>query len=85
MRQLFGLTVGLYLTIAIAVFGGAAYGFVSGEHAPYSKCDAEPSWVPWAAYRAAAWPKAYYDDMKKAAGVNSWLVVQYDPFAGGCG
>jgi hypothetical protein len=85
MREFLGLFLGLYLTIAIAVFGGAAYGVMSGEHANYSKCATEPNWIPWALYRAAAWPKAYYDDLDKADGVDGWLIVRYDPFNGGCG
>jgi hypothetical protein len=84
MREFFGLVLGLYLTIAIAVFGGAAYGFMSGEHANHSTCAAEPNWVPWALYRAAAWPKAYYDDMEKIDSIDGWLIVRYDPFGGAC-
>jgi len=83
MRQLVGLLVGFYLTIAIAVFGGAAYGIMSGEHEKYATCRNE-NWIPWAVYRAAIWPKAYYDDMNKANGVDGWLIVQYDPLGSAC-
>lgn len=83
MREFFGLVLGLYLTVAIAVFGGAAYGFMSGEHAKYATCPTE-NWVPWALYRAAAWPKTYIDDQNKANGIDGWLIVQYDPLGGEC-
>ena len=85
MREFFGLVLGLYLTIAIAVFGGAAYGFMSGEHAKHATCATEPSWIPWALYRAVAWPKTYFDDQGKVDSIDGWLIVQYDPFAGTCG
>jgi hypothetical protein len=84
MREIFGLVLGLYLTVAIAVFGGAAYGFMSGEHKKYMTCATEPNWIPWSLYRAVAWPKAYYDDMNKADGIDGWLIVQYDPLGGAC-
>jgi hypothetical protein len=81
MRNFLGLIVGFYLTVAVAVFGGAAYGFVSGEHAKYSTCPA--NWA-WALYRAAAWPKAYYDDTSKVADIPDWLLVRYKPFGDAC-
>jgi hypothetical protein len=84
MREFFGLVLGLYLTVAIAVFGGAAYGFMSGEYRKHSTCATEPDWIPWALYRAAAWPKTYFDDQNKANGIDGWLLVQYDPLSGGC-
>ena len=99
MRDIIGLLAGLYLTVALVVFGGAAYGFLSGEHAKYSSC-ARPSdlrtpassqtelaggqdWAPWALYRASIWPKTYFDDIGKSDGLVDWLVVRYNPFA--CG
>lgn len=82
MRNILGLIVGFYLTAALAVFGGAAYGFLSGEHAKYSTC--QPNW-PWAIYRAAIWPKAYYDDLDKVGDVPDWLLVRYKPLGDACG
>ena len=82
MRNFLGLIVGFYLTVAVAVFGGAAYGFMSGEQAKYSTCP--PNWG-WALYRAVAWPKAYYDDMSKVTDIPDWLLVRYKPFGEACG
>ena len=101
MRDIIGLIIGLYLTIALVVFGGAAYAFLSAEHAKYSSC-ARPgdlpvpgafqaelaggqNWVPWALYRASIWPKTYFDDIEKTDGLVDWLLVRYNPFAGNCG
>jgi hypothetical protein len=85
MREFIGLIVGLYLTVAIGIFGGAAYGFMSGEHQTYSACPTERSnWMPWALYRAALWPKTYFDDADKASAVVDWLLVHYNP-EGICG
>jgi hypothetical protein len=86
MREFIGLLVGLYLTVALVVFGGAAYGFMAGESPQYSSCAAAGGnkWVPWAIYRAAAWPKTWFDDQDKASGLADWLLVHYDP-EGACG
>jgi len=81
MRNIIGFLVGLYVTASLVVFGGAAYSFVSGEHSKYSTCP--PNWA-WALYRAAAWPKAYYDDMAKVAEIPDWLLVRYRPFGDAC-
>jgi hypothetical protein len=81
MREMVGLVVGLYLTAALVVFGGAAYGFISGENAEQSRC--EPNYK-WAAYRAAIWPKTYFDDAEKARDFVAWLLVRYEPFPEGC-
>ena len=81
MRNILGLLVGLYLTVAIAVFGGAAYGFMSGENAEHTSC--EPNWK-WAAYRAALWPKTYFDDTERAHDFVGWLLARYEPFPDGC-
>jgi hypothetical protein len=81
MRNILGLIVGFYFTVALAVFGGAAYGFLSGEHAKHSTC--QPSWA-WAVYRAAVWPKAYYDDTDKVGDIPDWLLVRYKPFGDAC-
>ena len=80
MREILGLFVGLYLTVAIAVFGGAAYGFMSGEQAKYSSCVTDKNhWVPWALYRASLWPKTYFDDAGRAGDIPDWLLVHYSP------
>lgn len=81
MREMVGLVVGLYLTAALVVFGGAAYGFMSGEHADHASCG--PNWQ-WAAYRAALWPKTYFDDADKAPDFINWLLIRYQPFPDGC-
>jgi hypothetical protein len=94
MRDIIGLVIGLYLTVALVVFGGAAYGFLSGEQAKYSSCArsgvlGKPSsqaaggqnWAPWALYRAALWPKTYFDDIEKTSGLVDWLVVHYNPLS----
>ena len=81
MRNILGLIVGFYITVALAVFGGAAYGFISGEHAKYSTCPA--NWL-WAGYRAAIWPKAYFDDMQRASNIPDWLLARYKPFGDVC-
>jgi hypothetical protein len=36
VREFIGLLLGLYLTVALVVFGGAVYGFMAGESAQYS-------------------------------------------------
>lgn len=82
MRNLLGLIVGFYCTVAVTVFGGAAYSVLSGEHAKYSSCP--PNWS-WAAYRAAIWPKAYYDDLNRVSDLADWLLVRYKPFGDSCG
>jgi hypothetical protein len=81
MRNIVGFLVGLYVTVGLVVFGGAAYSFMSGEHAKYSTC--RPNWA-WALYRAAAWPKAYYDDRAKVAEIPDWLLARYKPFGDAC-
>lgn len=81
MREMVGLVVGLYLTAALVVFGGAAYGFMSGEHESHSSCAPD---YKWAAYRAIAWPKTYFDDSEKAHDFVGWLLVRYEPFPDGC-
>ena len=43
-----------------------------------------PNWLPWAAYRAIAWPKTYLDDQEKVADLVDWLMVQYNPFPQTC-
>lgn len=81
MREFLGLLLGLYLTVALVVFGGSAYGFMAGESTQYSACAAAggDKWVPWAIYRAAAWPKAWFDDREKAPDITDWLLVHYNP------
>jgi hypothetical protein len=82
MRTMITFIAGLYITVTLVVFGGSAYSFLSGEHAKYSTCP--PNWT-WALYRAAAWPKAYYDDRTKVAEIPDWLLVRYRPFGDACG
>ena len=100
MRGIIGLIVGLYLTVALVVFGGAAYGFMSGEQAKFASCAAPQdlkvnaavgeqlaggsNWIPWALYRASLWPKTYFDDADKAGDLIDWLLVHYNPFPGIC-
>ena len=99
MRSILGLLIGLYLTCALVVLGGGIYGFMTQQTTPHAACtptalagkpggDAKlagaPNWIPFVLMRAAIWPKAYYDDMKRTAGVVDWLVVRYDPFPAGC-
>ncbi|HVY87304.1 MAG TPA: hypothetical protein VG942_00445 [Hyphomonadaceae bacterium] len=100
MRDLIGLVIGLYLTVALVVFGGAAYGFISGEQAQFATCARPgnlkvqaafnpelaggPNWIPWALYRAIAWPKTYFDDIGKTDGLVDWLMVHYNPFPETC-
>ena len=43
-----------------------------------------PDWLPWAAYRAIAWPKTYLDDQEKVADLVDRLMVQYNPFPQTC-
>jgi hypothetical protein len=49
--------------------------------------DGAPNWIPWAAYRAITWPKAYFDDAAKfpPGDLVAWLTVQYNPFPENCG
>jgi hypothetical protein len=94
MRGILGLLIGLYLTCALVVLGGGAYGFLTHQNTPHEGCApaALPgqtgaggtNWIPFTLMRAAIWPKAYYDDMKRTSGVIDWLVVRYDAFPSGC-
>jgi len=81
MRNILGLVIGLYLTVAIAVFGGGIYGFVT-EQANHSEA-CNRNWIPFVAIRAAIWPKAYWDN--KDMDLGDWLTVNYDPSAAECG
>ena len=68
MRSILGLLIGLYLTCALVVAGGGVYGFVTHQNSRHYDCGAAaPNWITFVLIRAAIWPKAYYDDMKKTA------------------
>lgn len=99
MRNIFGFVVGLYLTVALVVFACAAWSFTNDARWKHSTCtipgdlkvntatqqlDGAPNWIPWAAYRAIAWPKAYADDQAKVSRLEDWLFVQYNPFEHAC-
>ena len=97
MRNLVGLVIGLYLTVALVVFGAAVWSFSNDARWKNAACATPgnfrvntaavettlaggPNWLPWAAYRAIAWPKTYLDDQEKVADLVDWLMVQYNPF-----
>jgi hypothetical protein len=99
MRNIIGMAIGLYLTAAMVVFGCAAWSFTTETRWKHSTCtipgdlkintatqrlDGAPNWIPWAAYRAIAWPKAYIDDQTKVSRLEDWLFVQYNPFEHAC-
>lgn len=81
MRNIIGLIVGLYLTVALVVFASAAWAFNTDERWKAGDC-AKVDWLPWAAWRAIAWPKTFADDQDKVSGkdIIGWLTVQYDAF-----
>jgi hypothetical protein len=82
MRQVIGFVVGLYITAAIAVFGGGVYGFMTGQPRHSENCTS--AWVLWAIARGAVWPKAYMDEASSVADIKQWLLVQYDPLPEAC-
>lgn len=86
MRNIIGFVVGLYLTVAIVVFGAAAWSFNTDARWKSAACStpAGPDWMAWAAYRGIAWPKAYMDDQNKVSDLADWLMVQYNPFPETC-
>jgi hypothetical protein len=84
MRQLVQFFVGLYLLIALIVFGGGFYGIMSGETTKNSPCPLPDNWLGWAAYRAVAWPKTYFDDIGKVEKVEDWYFVRYTPDPASC-
>jgi hypothetical protein len=99
MRNIIGLVMGLYLTVALVVFVTAAWSFSTDERwktacatpgnlrintVAGASLDGAPDWLPWAAYRAIAWPKTYADDQNKAPDLVDWLMVQYNPFPQNC-
>ncbi len=86
MRNIIGFIVGLYLTVALVVFGAAAWSF-STEARWKEQCGpAGPNWMPWAAYRGITWPKAWFDEKDKLPpeDIVGWLMVKYDPWKGAC-
>lgn len=84
MRNVIGLIVGFYLTVALVVFAAAAWSFNTETRWKTGPC-ANPDWMSWAAWRAIAWPKTWFDDQEKTGGdLVVWLTVQYDPFPGAC-
>lgn len=100
MRNIIGLIAGLYLSVALVVFATAAWSFTTDSRwkaacatpgnlrintAAGASLDGAPDWLPWAAYRAIAWPKAYADDQNKVHDLVDWLMVQYNPFPQNCG
>jgi hypothetical protein len=84
MRNLIGFVVGLYLTVALVVFGAAAWSFSTEPRWQGDACARD--WMPWAGWRAIAWPKTYFDDADKIPpnDLPGWLMVQYDPWPGQC-
>jgi hypothetical protein len=79
MRNLIGLVVGLYLTCALVAFATAAWTFNTDDRWKAGTCT-NPDWLPWAAYRAIAWPKTFADEQNKVNGdIVAWLTVQYAP------
>lgn len=99
MRNIIGFVVGLYLTAALVVFACAAWSFSTDARWKHTTCtipgdlrvntaaqplDGPPNWLPWAAYRAIAWPKTYTDDQKEVSTLGDWLFVQYNPFQHTC-
>jgi hypothetical protein len=84
MRDVLGFLVGLYLLVAVIVFGGGIYGFMSGETARHTPCPLPENWAGWAAYRGMLWPKAYFDDIKKTDDLADWYFVRYTPDAKTC-
>lgn len=104
MRNLIGLVLGLYLTVALVVFACAAWSFSTDNRWKNAICAAPsdlrvparlndtptleggPDWIPWAAWRAIAWPKTYFEDADKVppGDLPAWLTVQYNPWPEGC-
>lgn len=86
MRNIIGLVVGLYLTVALVVFAAAAWSFSTDTRWKNATCTsgAGLNWLPWAAYRGIAWPKAYMDEQTLASDLIDWLTVQYTPPANIC-
>lgn len=84
MRDVLGFFVGLYFLLAAIVFGGGVYGFVSGETAKHTPCPVPENWLGWAAYRAALWPKTFFDDIKRVTELEDWYFVRYTPDPSTC-
>jgi hypothetical protein len=84
MRQVVQFLIGLYILIALIVFGGGVYGMMSGETARASPCPVPDNWLGWAAYRAIAWPKTYFDDIGKVEKLGDWYFVHYTPVPESC-
>ena len=86
MRNIIGLIVGLYLTVALVVFASAAWTFNTDTRWKNATCTAGASlnWLPWAAYRGITWPKAYMDEQALGPDLINWLAVQYTPAADIC-
>lgn len=83
MRNIIGLIVGFYLTVALVVFVCGAWSF--STDARWKACaGGGPDWIGWASYRAIAWPKAYWDEKDKADDIVDWLMIGFDPFGGRC-
>ncbi len=90
MRNIIGLALGFYFAVALVVFGAAAWSFSTDarwQNAACSDTGSAPNWMPWAGWRAFAWPKTYFDDADKIPpnDIPAWLLVKYDPGPGLCG
>ena len=86
MRNIIGLIVGLYLTVALVVFASAAWTFNTDARWKNATCTAgaNPNCLPRAAYRAITWPKAYMGEQALAPDLVDWVTAQYTPPAGIC-
>ena len=88
MRNIIGLLLGFYFTVALTVFAAAAWSFSTEPRWQKAVCSdgGAPNWMPWAAWRAFAWPRTYFDDADKAPAndIPAWLLVKYDPGPGIC-
>jgi hypothetical protein len=84
MRDVVVFLIGLYLLVVVIVFGGAVYGVMSGETAKHSPCPVPGNWLVWSGYRAALWPKTYFDDIAKTDDLMDWWLVRYTPLTASC-
>lgn len=97
MRGIITFIVGLYVTVALVVAGAGVWHFTMDKPqatactpAPLETGATDdglaggPNWMGYVAYRAAAWPKAYWDEKDKADDIVDWLMIGFDPFGGKC-
>lgn len=86
MRNILGLVLGLYFTVALVVFATAAWSFNTEARWKAGGACANPDWLGWASIRAIAWPKAWMETSEiVGSDVGAWLTVQYNPFPEKCG